>query len=432
MIIEQSEYRQRRSKVFEKIGNGVAIFRSAPTAVMHNDVDYIYRQDSDFYYLTGYNEPDSIAVLVPYHPDHKYILFVQPKDPLKETWTGFLWGLEGAQEYFGADKVYPIADFAKEIIQYLSQAERIFYHLGRDSAFNLQIISIWQSVLAGNSRRGNGPIALEDTNHIVHPLRQVKSEAELALIRRAISISIEAHKVARESAQVGKYEYEVQADLDRYFRLRGGQGPAYPSIVASGKNSCTLHYVENNAQLSDGDLLLIDAGCSYGYYNGDLTRTFAVNGTFSPEQQAIYDIVLEAQLKAIELVKPGIPYNEVHNQAVEIIVEGLLELGLLIGNKEEIITQGHYKPFYMHNTGHWLGLDVHDAGSYKSNENTWQSLQSGNILTIEPGIYISPNITPAQGQPEIPESWKGIGIRIEDDILINSTGAEVLSADLPK
>jgi len=416
----------------EKIGQGTAIFRSAPHATMHNDVEYTYRQDSDFYYLTGFNESNAVAVLAPHHPEHQYILFVQPKDPLKETWTGYIWGVEATQEAFAADKVYPITDFQQEVQQYLVKADRIYYHLGRDQTFNTEVLKIWQSLLASYAKRGTGPIALEDTNHLLQPLRQVKSPAEIAMMRRAIEITVEAHNVARNATQVGKYEYEIQAAIEHIFRLRGGDGPAYPSIVASGQNACILHYVENNRQMVEGDLLLIDAGCSYGYYNGDITRTFPVSGRFTPEQQAIYDLVLDAQLQAINEVKPGVPYNQFHNKAVEVLVAGLLELGLLVGSSEEIIEKELYKPFYMHKTGHWLGLDVHDAGIYKYGENSWQSLQPGNIVTVEPGIYISPNIQPAEGQPEIPPQWWGIGVRIEDDLLVTSSGAEVLSASLDK
>ncbi len=432
MTIEQSEYRQRRAALRQKIGQGTAIFHSAPLATMHNDVEYVYRQDSDFYYLTGFNESQAVAVLAPHHPEHQYILFVQPKDPLKETWTGRLWGVEAAKEAFGADQVYPITDFAKEILQYLNKAERIYYHLGRDNSFNSQILTLWQSLLSTYSKRGTGPIALEDTNHLMQPLRQVKSTAEIEMMRRAVEISTEAHNIARNITQAGKYEYEIQAEIEHIFRLRGGNGPAYPSIVASGQNSCILHYIENNRQMLDGDLLLIDAGCSYGYYNGDITRTFPVSGSFTPEQQAIYDLVLEAQLQAIEQVKPGLPYNTFHDRAVEVLVDGLLKLGLLVGSSEEIIEKEHYKPFYMHKTGHWLGLDVHDAGIYKCGENTWQNLQPGHIVTVEPGIYISPDIQPAEGQPDIPREWRGIGIRIEDDVLVTPDGNEILSAGVPK
>ena len=241
-----------------------------------------------------------------------------------------------------------------------------------------------------------------------------------------------AHNRAREFARPGVYEYQVQAEIEHIFRKEGGIGIAYPSIVASGENACILHYIENDRQIQDGELLLIDAGCSYGYYNGDITRTFPVGGKFTPEQKAIYEIVLEAQLKAIEEVEPGKPYNEFHDMAVCVIVQGLLDLGLLKGDLEEIIKEEKYKPFYMHRTGHWLGLDVHDVGVYKHNKDTWQNLTPGHIVTVEPGIYISPNIKPAEGQPEIPDNWKGIGIRIEDDVLLTETGRDILTASVPK
>ncbi len=432
MGIEQREYRQRREQLMEKIGNGTAIFRSAPTAVMHNDVEYVYRQDSDFFYLTGFNEPEAVAVLAPHHEEHRFVLFVQPKDPEKETWTGYRVGIEGAKEQFGADEVYPIAELDQKLPQYLAKADRIYYHLGRDRAFNETILAHWQRLMATYPKRGTGPIAIEDTSPVLHPMRQVKSAAELEMMRKATAISAAAHNRAREFAQPGRYEYEVQAEIEHTFRLHGGIGPAYPSIVASGANACILHYIENNRQMQDNELLLIDAGCSYGYYNGDISRTFPLNGKFSPEQKAIYEIVLEAQLKAIEAVQPGKPYNEFHDVAVQVLVQGLMDLGLLAGDFEELIKEEKYKPFYMHRTGHWLGLDVHDAGVYKHGEEVWQRLQPAHVLTVEPGIYISPDIKPAEGQPEIPQRWRGIGIRIEDDVLVTANGHEVLTAAVPK
>jgi Xaa-Pro aminopeptidase len=432
MEISASEYAQRRQQLMAKIGNGTAIFRSAPTAVMHNDVEYIYRQDSDFFYLTGFNEAEAVAVLAPHHPEYQFILFVQPKNPALETWTGYRLGVEEAKEVLGADKVYSIEDLAKELPQYLEKAERIYYHLGRDRSFNETILCVWQNLLASYPRRGSGPLGIEDPSFILHSLRQIKSDAEIEMMRIATKISAIAHNRAREFAEVGQYEYQIQAEIEHTFRLNGAFGPAYPSIVASGANSCILHYTENTRQTQPGDILLIDAGCSFGYYNGDITRTFPVSGKFTSEQQAIYDIVLEAQRQAIEKVQPGNPYNQFHDTAVEAIVDGLLDLGLLVGNKEEIITEQKYKPFYMHRTGHWLGLDVHDVGLYKSNPDNWQILQPGHILTVEPGIYIAPNFQPAEGQPEVPEKWRGIGVRIEDDILVTSTGSEVLTAAVPK
>ncbi len=432
MGIDRREFQQRRQQVMEKIGNGTAIFRSAPMAVMHNDVEYTYRQDSDFFYLTGFNEPDAVAILAPHHPEHQFILFVQPKDQEKETWTGYLHGVEGAKEIFGADEAYSIQELDEKLPQYLEKAERIYYHLGRDKTFNTNVLNHWQKLIATFPRRGTGPTALEDTNFILHPLRLLKTAAELDNIRQATAISAQAHNRAREFTKVGHYEYQIQAEIEHTFRLEGGMGPAYPSIVASGANACILHYINNNRQVQENELLLIDAGCAYNYYNGDITRTFPVNGKFTPEQKIIYKIVLEAQLKAIEVVKAGNPYNLFHDTAVRTIVEGLVDLGLLVGDIDEIIKEEKYKPFYMHRTGHWLGLDVHDAGGYKVNEETWQTLQPGHVLTVEPGIYISPDIKPAEGQPEVPEKWRGIGIRIEDDVLVTATGNEVLTATVPK
>lgn len=432
MSIDRREFQHRRQQVMEKIGNGTAIFRSAPMAVMHNDVEYTYRQDSDFFYLTGFNEPDAVAVLAPHHPEHQFILFVQPKDPEKETWTGYLHGVEGAKEIFGADEAYSIQELDEKLPQYLEKAERIYYHLGRDKTFNTNVLNHWQKLIATFPRRGTGPTALEDTNFILHPLRLLKTAAELDNIRQATAISAQAHNRAREFTKVGHYEYQIQAEIEHTFRLEGGMGPAYPSIVASGANACILHYINNNRQVQENELLLIDAGCAYNYYNGDITRTFPVNGKFTPEQKIIYEIVLEAQLKAIEVVKTGNPYNLFHDTAVRTIVEGLVDLGLLVGDIDEIIKEEKYKPFYMHRTGHWLGLDVHDAGGYKVNEETWQNLQPGHVLTVEPGIYISPDIKPAEGQPEVQEKWRGIGIRIEDDVLVTATGNEVLTATVPK
>jgi Xaa-Pro aminopeptidase len=357
---------------------------------------------------------------------------VQPKDPEKETWTGYLHGVEGAKEIFAADEAYSIEELEGKLPQYLEKAERIYYHLGRDKTFNTDVLKHWQKLIATFPRRGTGPTALEDTNFILHPLRLLKTEAELDNIRKATAISAQAHNRAREFTKVGHYEYQIQAEIEHTFRLEGGMGPAYPSIVASGANACILHYINNNRQVQENELLLIDAGCAYNYYNGDITRTFPVNGKFTPEQKIIYEIVLEAQLKAIEVVKTGNPYNLFHDTAVRTIVEGLVDLGLLVGDIDEIIKEEKYKPFYMHRTGHWLGLDVHDAGGYKVNEETWQTLQPGHVLTVEPGIYISPDIKPAEGQPEVPEKWRGIGIRIEDDVLVTATGNEVLTATVPK
>lgn len=430
-MIGQIEYKERREQLMAKIGTGTAIFKSAPVAVMHNDVEYTFRQDSDFFYLTGFNEPEAVAVLAPHHEEHRFILFVQPKERDKEVWTGYRTGVEAAKEKFGADEAYPITELDEKLPQYLEKADRIYYHLGRDRHFNDTVIAHWQRLMAGYPKRGTGPIAIESTNPILHSMRLVKSPTELDMMRKAVEISVDAHNHAREFAQPGRYEYEVQAEMEHIFRLRGAVGPAYPSIVASGANSCILHYIENNRQMQENDLLLIDAGCSYGYYNADITRTFPVGKTFTPEQKILYELVLKAQLEAIAQVQPGNPYNLFHDTAVRVLVEGLMDLGLLAGDIEEIIKEEKYKPFYMHRTGHWLGLDVHDAGVYKHGEN-WQTLQPGHVVTVEPGLYIGHETEPVEGQPAIDERWRGIGIRIEDDVLVTESGHEILTAGVPK
>ncbi|WP_416675708.1 aminopeptidase P N-terminal domain-containing protein [Egbenema bharatensis] len=426
-----TEYATRREHLMSKIGKGTAIFRSAPTAVMHNDVEYNFRQDSDFFYLTGFNEPNAVAVLAPHHEEHRFVLFVQPKDLEKETWTGYRVGVDEAKERFGADAVYPIEELSEKLPQYLEKADRIYYKLGRDQGFDHTILQHWQKLMAVYPKKGIGPTALENPSPILHPMRQIKSEQELERMRKAAAIAVEAHNRARQFAQAGRYEYEVQAEIEHTFRLQGAMGPAYPSIVASGANACVLHYTENTRQMQDGDLLLIDAGCAYDYYNSDITRTFPIGGQFSPEQKAIYQIVLEAQRQTIAQVHPGNPYNQTHDTAVRVIVEGLMDLGLLQGDIEEIIKEEKYKPFYMHRTGHWLGLDVHDVGVYQHGE-TPHNLEPGQVLTVEPGIYISPYIKPVEGQPEVDPRWHGIGIRIEDDVLVTAAGHEILTAGVPK
>jgi Xaa-Pro aminopeptidase len=428
----QSEYQQRRQALMAKIGTGTAIFRSAPTAVMHNDVEYNFRQDSDFFYLTGFDEADAVAVFAPHHEEHKFVLFVQPKDPEKETWHGYRVGVDAAKERYGADEAYPIAELDEHLPKYLEQADRIYYRLGRDRNFTQTLLNHWQKLITSYGKRGTGPKAIEDVGFTLHGMRMVKSEAELALMRRAIAISVEAHNVAREMAQPGRYEYEIQAEMDYIFRKNGAQGPAYPSIVASGENACILHYTTNNRQMQDGELLLIDAGASYDYYNADITRTLPVGERFTEEQQILYDLVLKAQTAAIVQIQPNNPYNAFHDAAVKVLTEGLVGLGLLVGEVDKLIEEEKYKPFYMHKTGHWLGLDVHDAGFYKIGKEAWQALQVGNVVTVEPGLYIGPDIKLAEDQPEVPARWRGIGIRIEDDVLVTATGHEVLTAAVPK
>ncbi|MGI0493457.1 aminopeptidase P N-terminal domain-containing protein [Alkalinema pantanalense CENA528] len=425
------EFRQRREQLLTKIGSGTAIFRSASHAVMHNDVEYNFRQDSSFYYLTGFNEADAVAVFAPHHEEHKYILFVQPKDRDKETWTGYRVGVEAAKEEYGADIAYPITELDEHLPKYVEKADRLYYHLGRDNGFNNRILRLFQRFVRGYDRTGFGPLSIEDPLLLISSLRLHKSDYEISLMRKAVEIAAEAHQLALDHRKPGLYEYELQAEMERLFRLRGGLGPAYPSIVASGENACILHYTENTRQMQDGDLLLIDAGCSYDYYNSDITRTFPVGDKFTEEQRILYELVLKAQLAAIDQVQPGNPWKQFHETAVRVITEGLLSLGLLEGDLEDLIKEDKYKPFFMHGTGHWLGLDVHDIGGRKTGDN-WYSFAPGQVITVEPGIYIRPDFQPAEGQPEVPDRWRGIGIRIEDDVLVTATGNEILTAAVPK
>ncbi len=434
MGITPQEYQQRRREVMARIGQGTAIFRSAPHAVMHNDVEYNFRQESNFYYLTGFNEPEAVAVLAPHHEEHQFILFVQPKDLEKETWVGYRTGVEAAKEKYGADIAFSITELAEKLPEYTKGGDRLIYHFGIDEKFNQTILRHYQWLLATRGKRGTGPTSLVDSKQITNPLRMVKSPAEIEMMRRATAISAKAHLRAMEYTEPGKYEYQVQAEIEHTFRKEGAQGFAYPSIVAGGANACVLHYIDNSDRLNDNELLLIDAGASFKYYNGDITRTFPIGKTFTPEQKILYEIVLDAQKKAIAEVVVGNSYRASHEMAVCVITQGLIDLGLLKGELEELIEKEAYKPFFMHGTGHWLGLDVHDAGTYKlsAEKDDWTTLEVGNIITVEPGIYISPYTKPVEGQPEIPERWQGIGIRIEDDVLVTPDGNEVLTAAVPK
>lgn len=426
------EFQQRRQAVMTAIGQGTAIFASAPTAVMHNDVDYPFRQNSDFFYLTGFNEPDAIAVLAPHHEEHQFILFVRPKDKEKETWSGYRTGVDLAKEKYGAQEAYSFEELAEKLPQYVENADRLYYHIGDDGRLDQHILTLWQRLLSKYPKRGRGPVAIEDGRLLMQQFRRVKSAAELEQMRRAVAISAKAHTHAMAIAQPGRYEYEIQAEMEHIFRLEGALGPAYPSIVASGKNACILHYIENDRQMQTDELLLIDAGCAYGYYNADITRTFPVGERFTSEQRILYELVLKAQLKAIEAVQPGRPFNDFHDAATRVITEGLVDLGLLTGDVDTLIEEKKHKAFFMHGTGHFLGLDVHDSGTLRNPDKTWQSFAPGNVVTVEPGIYIAPNYEPEEGQPNVEPRWRGIGIRIEDDVLVTETGHDILTAAVPK
>jgi len=431
-MITQEEYHFRRQQFMHAIGKKtIAILRSAPVAIAHHDVEYPYRQDSDFYYLTGFNQPNAVAVFLPSQRKHKFILFVEPRDLEKEQWVGRRIGIEGAEQLLGADKAFSIEKFEQILPKYLTTAEHIFYHFGRDEQFNQTILNLWNKTIAKRQRTGFAPQSLIDLTSILHSMRQIKRPLEIATMKKAVEITALAHQRARAIAQENCFEYQVQAEIENVFRQQGAEGWAYPSIVAAGENACILHYTDNNTQMKNGELLLIDAGCAYHYYNADVTRTFPIGGKFSPEQKLLYELVLQVQLEVIKQIKPQITYDSLQKTAIKILTEGLKELGLLIGNVDDLIEQKAYKPFYMHNIGHWLGIDVHDVGDYKIGKEH-KKLEVGNVLTVEPGIYISPTIKPIKNQPDIPLKWRGIGIRIEDNILVTPEGNENLTIAIPK
>ncbi|MEL6247601.1 MAG: aminopeptidase P N-terminal domain-containing protein [Cyanobacteria bacterium J06627_15] len=427
-----SEYLVRRQALLNAIGQGTAIFTSAPMATAHNDVEHPFRQHSDFYYLTGFDEPGAVAVLSPSHEEHTFVLFVRPKNLKEETWSGRRLGVDAAKERLGADEVYPITELGEKLKPYVEKADRLYYHFGNDRAFDQKVLKLWENLIRTYTKRGTGPVAIEDSKLLMQSFRRIKQTSELEKIRRAIEITVKAHNHARDIARPGRYEYEIQAEMEHIFRLEGGMGPAYPSIVASGDNACILHYIENNRQMQEGDLLLIDAGCAYNYYNADITRTFPVSGKFTDEQRIIYELVLEAQQQAMAQVRPGQPFNAFHDASTRVITKGLVDLKLLVGDVDKLIEEKKHKAFFMHGTGHFLGLDVHDSGILRNPDKTWKPFQPGNVVTVEPGIYISPEYKPEEGQPEVDERWRGIGVRIEDDVLVTETGQEVLTAGVPK
>jgi Xaa-Pro aminopeptidase len=421
-------FADRRDRFLHRLGGAAAVIPAAPLVTHHADVEHAFRQNSDFWYLTGFDEPGAVALLLPHRPDTPFVLFVQPRDPAAEVWNGFRWGCEGAVQRFGASEAHPLSELEQRLAGYLEGAEGIAFRVGRHPQVEPLVLGAWARQLDRAPRSGTAALGLVAPCPILHELRLRKDPAELERLRLAARISAEAHELARQVARPGLSERQVQAVIEQHFLERGARGPAYGSIVAGGDNACVLHYTANAAELRDGDLLLIDAGCSLSdYYNGDITRTFPINGRFSGEQRALYELVLAAQEAAVASVRPGGTAEEVHGTAVRTLVQGLLELGLLRGSLEELIEQGSYRHLYMHRTGHWLGLDVHDVGAYRLGEHPVQ-LEPGMVLTVEPGLYVSDRLAVPEGQPEIEERWKGIGIRVEDDVAVMEHGHEVLTA----
>jgi len=421
-----NEFARRRRQLMRMMdSDAIGILPAAPVRVRNRDVDYPYRPDSDFYYLTGFPEPEAVAVLVPGRAHGEYILFCRERDPEMETWHGRRAGLEGACEIYGADDAFPIGDIDDILPGLLENRERVFCTMGCNAVFDKQLMD-WLNQVRGRSRAGvNPPGEFVSLDHLLHDLRLFKSRAEIGLMRKAVKATVAAHERAMQVCRPGMTEYQLEAELLHQFALHGARAPAYPPIVGGGANGCILHYTENRDELRSGDLVLIDAGGEYENYAADVTRTFPVNGRYSPAQKALYDLVLEAQFAAIEKMKPGNHWNEPHEAAVRVLTKGMVKLGLLKGSVPKLIKDEAHKRFYMHRTGHWLGMDVHDVGDYKVN-GEWRSLEPGMVMTVEPGIYV-----PA-GSKGIARKWWDIGIRIEDDVLITKKGNEVLSSELPK
>ncbi|MBE9515924.1 MAG: Xaa-Pro aminopeptidase [Proteobacteria bacterium] len=418
-------FARRRRELIEHMGSGVAIIPTSPERVRNRDVLYRYRPDSDFYYLTGFDEPDAVAVIVPGREHGEYILFCRERDPDKEIWDGYRAGQKGAVKKFGADDSFPIEDIDDILPGLLENRDKVYYSMGCNPEFDQRLMA-WVNEVRAKSRNGvHAPGEFVNLDYVLHEMRLIKRAEEIKIMRKAAKISCAAHVRAMQLCKPGKYEYEIEAEFLHEFRKNGSAYTAYPPIVGGGANACILHYIENNAKLKDGDLLLIDAGAEVDCYAADITRTFPVNGKFSTEQKAIYDLVLAAHTAAIAEVIPGNHWNEPHERAVHVLAEGLRDLGLLNGSTDELIEQGHYKKFYMHRTGHWLGMDVHDVGDYKI-DNIWRELEPGMVLTIEPGLYIS------GGDDSVDERWWNIGVRIEDDVLVTKEGCEVLTNDAPR
>jgi Xaa-Pro aminopeptidase len=422
--MNDTEFERRRRQLMRMVGaGGIAILPAAPVRMRSRDVEHRFRQDSDFYYLTGFAETDAVAVLIPGRSLGEYLLFCRERNPDKELWDGSRAGQEGAVEEYGADDAFPIDDIDDILPGIIEGCDRVYYTMGRYSDFDTRIADWVNSLRSGTSRGMHTPHEFVALDHLLHDMRLYKSRSEISAMRKSAKIAVAAHKRAMQVTRPGLYEYEVEAEFRHEFR-RNGAWTSYNPIVAAGGNACTLHYVDNSALLQDGDLLLIDAGCELDYYASDVTRTFPVNGRFTPEQRAVYEIVLEAQLAAIEMTVKGNHWNDPHDAAVRVITKGLKKLGLLDGTVPKLIKDGAYRAFYMHRTGHWIGMDVHDVGDYKVGDE-WRVLESGMVTTVEPGIYI-PN------KRNIPKKFRHMGIRIEDDVAITSKGPEVLSRGLAK
>ncbi|MES2503120.1 MAG: aminopeptidase P N-terminal domain-containing protein [Pseudomonadota bacterium] len=428
-MFNKNEFQQRRSQLLSKMGSGVAIIPTAPELVRNRDSHYPYRFDSYFYYLTGFTEPESVLILIAGDSikgeSPKSILFCRDKDIEREIWDGFRFGPQAAKEQFGFNEAYSIHELDSLMPALMANQGQLFYSLGFDTAWDKRVTN-WLNKVKDLARTGvSAPEAVLDVRQLVDKQRLIKTPFEIDLMRRSANIAAAAHNRAMQMTRPSQKEYEIEAEFLHEFYRNGAQSPAYTSIVAGGANACTLHYNANNCALNDGDLLLIDAGCELDGYASDITRTFPVNGKFSPAQRDLYDLVLQAQLAAIDAAKPSNHWNAPHEAALNVLVQGFIDFKLCQGSLEEVLENASYRQFYMHRTGHWLGLDVHDAGDYKDKVGNWATLEAGNTLTVEPGCYVRP-------ADNVPEHFWNIGIRIEDDVLITATGNEVLTKNALK
>ncbi|GAA5315823.1 MAG: Xaa-Pro aminopeptidase [Candidatus Pelagadaptatus aseana] len=426
MTIAKKEFQRRRKSLMEQMEpNSIAILPAAAEKSRSRDTDYLFRQDSDFFYLTGFPEPEAVVVLLPGREHGEFVLFCREKDREREIWDGYRAGPEGAVSEYKADDAFPIDDIDDILPGLIEGRERVYYAMGKDADFDHQVMS-WVNAIRAKVRSGATPPGeFLDLDHFLHDMRLYKSAAEIKIMREAGEISARAHSRAMRFCRPGAYEYQLEAEILHEFAMSGARFAAYSTIVGGGDNACVLHYIDNTQKLAKGDLVLIDAGCELHHYAADITRTFPVSGKFSKEQKALYELTLKAQEAAIAEIKPDNHWNDPHEASVRVITEGLVELGLLRGEIDELIENEDYKEFYMHRIGHWLGMDVHDVGDYKVG-GEWRVLEPGMCMTVEPGIYVAPD------NLNVEAKWRGIGIRIEDDVLITKDGCEILTADVPK
>jgi Xaa-Pro aminopeptidase len=418
-------YAARRAAFLEKLGNAVAIIPAARHATRNADTEYEYRQNSDFFYLTGFSEPEAVLVLAP-HRDEKATLFLRPRDRIAEIWNGKRAGIEGAVAEYGMDAAYPIAELGSKLSETLVGASSLYYGIGNDEEMDRSIVAAVKAARHAVRRGGKAPLSYVEPGTLVHEMRLHKGPEELDAMRRAARASLAGFTAGMRATRPGMMEFELEALMEFEYRRAGAQDVAYPSIVAGGVNATILHYNTNRGELRDGDLVLVDSGAEFDVYASDVTRTWPINGKFSPEQKAVYEIVLAAQKAGIDQVRPGRPFSAYHDAAVRVLTQGLVDIGLLSGSIDGLIEEKKYEEFYPHRTGHYIGLDVHDVGRYQNDDDSYRALAPGMVMTVEPGLYMQPD------NAEIPERWRGIGVRIEDDILCTSGDPENLTAAIPK